>query len=168
MTPELFLKTAIVPGVTYLRDKGIADTLAARRMLLAIPLQESGFLHRRQVVADGTETGPASSFYQMESGPMSGCNELLVNVRLKSFTEQACRDFNVVPTRLGIWQAIQFNDVFAVICARLLLYMLPAALPTLQDDGWNQYVAAWHPGKPHPKTWAAAWATADRVVKAIP
>lgn len=169
MTPTLLLEAGIEPAFTYLRNKfQIADTIAARRQVLCIGLQESRLQHRRQVAADGTETGPASSFWQFESGRMSGCNELLVNPRLMHITKQACADFNVEPTRTGIWQAIQFNDVFAAICARLLLYMLPDALPTTADEGWNQYLRSWHPGQPHPATWSTYWSAADLIVKENP
>ena len=55
------------------------------------------------------------------------------------------------------------NDVMAAVFARLLLWTLPDRLPTADEPerAWSQYLAAWRPGKPHPKTWdayfAAAW-----------
>lgn len=166
MSPELLLKTAIAPALAYLRGAGITDTLAARRMLLAIALQESSLAHRRQVSNDGTESGPAVSFWQCEQ---TGAGHWLLLHKLSGpILRKACADFNVEPTDAGIWNAIRYNDVLAAVVARLNLFVLPSALPEVQELGWQQYINAWRPGKPKPDTWSTNWSAADLVVKANP
>ena len=48
MTPELLLKTAIIPALSLLDPK--LDAPAARAMLIAIALQETGLRARRQML----------------------------------------------------------------------------------------------------------------------
>jgi len=166
MTPELLLSTGIIPALSYLRGHGIPDTLAARRILMAIPMQESGLRHRRQVGNDGTESGAAASFFQFEKG--GGCKGVLTHRGVKEIMLKACADFNLTPTPEGLWEAMRYNDVVAAIAARLLIYTLPKSLPDTQDEGWNQYLSAWRPGKPHLDRWSANWSAADLIVKANP
>lgn len=166
MTPELLLATGIAPALAYLRGAGIQDTLAARRMMVAIALQESNLQHRRQVSADGTESGPAVSFWQCEQ---TGAGHwLLLHKASGPILRKACSDFNVPATDAGIWNAIRYNDVLAAIVARLNLYVLPNMLPEIPELGWQQYINAWRPGKPHPEKWATNWSAADIIVKANP
>lgn len=162
MSPLRLLRAAIVPALTELSLCGIPDTPDARRFMLAIALQESGLKHRRQVIAGGAETGPATSFWQFESG--GGCKGVLTHYLVASCMRGLCADFNVPATPEGLWEAIRFNDVLAAIAVRLLIYTLPSKLPTTADEGWAQYIAAWRPGKPHPQTWAAAWDLATLTV----
>lgn len=166
MTPELLLKSAIAPAVGYLRGMGIADTLAARRLLLAIALQESGLTHRRQVSNDGTESGPAVSWWQCEQ---TGAGHWLLLHRLAGpLLRKACADFNIDATDAGIWTAIRYGDALAAVVARLNIFVLPAPVADSPDLGWQQYTAAWRPGKPIQATWAKNWALADMTVKAFP
>lgn len=163
MTPLRLLRTAIIPALGELALSGIPETVDARRFLLAIAIQESGLKHRRQVVAGGAEAGPAMSFWQFEAG--GGCKGVLEHHIVAPCMRGLCADFNVPTTPQGLWEAMRYQDVLAAIAARLLIYTLPNKLPTTAEDGWKQYVAAWRPGKPHPETWAAAWATATTTVK---
>lgn len=166
MTPKLLLTSAIGPALAYLRDLGIADTLGARRLMVAIALQESGLAHRRQVSGDGTESGPAVSWWQCEQ---TGAGHwLLLHKTAGPMLRKACADFNVPATDAGIWNAIRYNDVLAAIVARLNFFVLPAAVPDDVEWGWKQYLVAWNPGKPRKETWAANWAAADAAVKATP
>lgn len=166
MTPELLLKTAVAPAAAYLRGAGIADTPAARRLMVAIALQESSLQHRRQVSNDGTESGPAVSFWQCEQ---TGAGHWLLLHKLAGpILRKACADFNVDATDAGIWNAIRYSDVLAAIVARLNLFVLPSGLPEVPELGWQQYINAWRPGKPKPDTWAKNWSTADLTVKANP
>lgn len=164
MTPLRLLRTAITPALAELALCGIPNTADARRFLLAIALQESGLKHRRQVVAGGAETGPAASFWQFEPG--GGCKGVLTHYLVAPCMRGLCVDFNVPATPQGLWEAMRYQDVLAAIAARLLVYTLPDKLPTTADEGWRQYIEAWRPGKPHPETWARAWATATDTVKA--
>jgi hypothetical protein len=163
MSPIRLLNLAIVPALAELASRGIADTAAARRFILAIALQESGLAHRRQVVS-GTEDGPAASFWQFEAG--GGCKGVLIHSLTKQHMQDLCAAFNVEPTPQGLWEAMRYHDIIAAAAARLLVYTLPGNLPTTAAEGWTQYTAAWRPGKPHPQTWAGAWDLATLTVGA--
>lgn len=162
MTPQRLLTTGIIPALTELAARGIEDTPAARRFLLAIALQESALAHRRQVVTGGEENGPAVSFWQFEKG--GGCKGVLSHHAVKAHAEALCLAYNVQATPGGLWEAMRFNDVVAAGMARLLVYTLPSALPKSAAEGWAQYLAAWRPGKPHPDRWARNWGIATDVV----
>lgn len=164
MNPIRLLKLAIVPALAELASYGIPDTLEARRFVLAIALQESGLAHRRQVGADGAETGPAASFWQFETG--GGCKGVLSHPSTAKPMQRLCTDFDVAPTPQGLWEAMRYHDTIAAAAARLLIFTLPAKLPTTAAEGWAQYVAAWRPGKPRPQSWAGAWDLATLTVGA--
>lgn len=160
MTPDRLITSAIAPALTELAAQGVPDTLEARRFLLAIALQESALAHRRQVSAGGEEDGPASSFWQFEKG--GGCRGVLTHAGVAPMMRKVCADYNVEPNAPALWEAMRYNDVVAAAAARLLIYTLPSKLPTTQQQGWEQYLAAWRPGKPHLERWAANWALAGR------
>jgi hypothetical protein len=166
MTPQRLLNTGIVPALEELSTLGIPDSVDARRFLLAIALQESNLEHRRQVVANGVEDGPASSFWQFEAG--GGCRGVLDHRSTSARMEKICEAYNVSATSRGLWEAMRYNDVVAAAAARLLVYTLPSKLPTKASDGWMQYLSAWRPGKPHPRTWDAHWANATIATGAKP
>jgi hypothetical protein len=159
MTPQELLDAAIIPALTFLK----LDSLAARHEMLAIALQESGIEHRRQVIADGREAGPAVSFWQFEQG--GGCKGVLSHPATAQRMRLACMERGVLATPATLWEAMKSDDVLGACAARLLLYTLPGQLPKASVDGWAQYVAAWRPGKPKPDTWAAHWQTAGEVVR---
>jgi hypothetical protein len=71
-------------------------------------------------------------------------------------------DLRAVDFEWAVWGAIEHNDLLACGFARLNLWWLPAALPTRDqvDRAWEQYLEAWRPGKPKPRTWAKHWITA--------
>lgn len=158
MEPARLLNTAIIPALAELEKFGIKDTPDARRIVLAIALQESGLRHRRQVVAGGAEAGPASSFWQFEQG--GGCKGVLTHHASGARMTKICEAYNVQPTPAGLWEAMRYQDIVAAAAARLLIFTLPTALPKTEDDGWEQYISGWRPGKPHKQTWAGHWATA--------
>lgn len=162
MTPKRLLTYAIIPALTELDARGIKDSSAARRFVLAIALQESGLNHRRQVVAGGAENGPAASFWQGEKG--GGMILTLKHHATGAHAQALCAAYNVDPTPGGVWEAIRYQDIVAAGLARLLVYTLPGSLPANAAAGWDQYVAAWRPGKPHRATWDGHWETADKVV----
>jgi len=161
MDAKRLLKTAIIPALIELEQYGIKNTLEARRLLLAIALQESGLKHRRQVV-NGEETGAASGYFQFEKG--GGCAGVLAYPRLGTIMQNICSTYGIGQTAQELWTAIQFQDIVAAAAARILIYTLPNDLPKMPEDGWAQYVRAWRPGKPRPETWAGHWATATAEV----
>lgn len=134
------------------------DTPAARVLLLAIGLQESGFEHRRQFVGKPPRPiGPAKSFWQAEIG-----GGMVRGVRLHPTTAGAvralCRARGVLADDAAIWNAIEHDDVLAAGLARLLLWSDPQPLPAMGDvDGaWALYLRTWRPG---------AWSRGDAAAR---
>ncbi len=165
MTPTRLLNEGIKPALAELQASfGVRDTFEARRFLLAIALQESGIDRRRQVTNSGKEDGPASSYWQFEKG--GGCVGVLTHAAVVKTMKTMCINYDIDPTPQGLWEAMRYNDVIAATAARLLIYTLPDKLPTAMQDGWNQYIKAWRPGKPHPQKWANCWTTADAIARA--
>lgn len=159
MTPERLLNTAIYPALNDLAGMGIPSSPEAARFMLAIALQESGLKHRRQVVSGGVENGPAVSFWQGEL--TGGLIDMLARPATKPRMRAICELYNVTPTPAGLWEAIRYQDIVAAATARLLIYTLPTVLPADDIAGWEQYLKAWVPGKPHAATWPANWALAS-------
>lgn len=162
MTPQRLLNTGISPAMAELESIGVRDSVEARRFLLAIALQESRLDHRRQVVAGGSETGPAASFWQFEQG--GGCKCVLTHPASSERMRKVCADYNVLPTPSGLWEAMRYNDIVAAAAARLLIFTLPKRLPKTAEEGWQQYIDAWRPGRPHPSKWQANWGAATLAV----
>lgn len=127
---------------------------SAVAMLIAIGLQETRFLERRQRQADV----PALSFWQFERGESSGFAGVFRHPSTRTIARDVARRLCYTTTDLEqLRRASEHNDVLACAIARLLLWTLPEALP-MQDnpaEGWAQYLAAWRPGDPKPQTWPA-------------
>lgn len=132
------------------------NTAPARAMLLAIGLQESRFLHRRQ-----TNYGPARGFWQFEKAGVRG---VLKHSASRGPAMDVLRALQyehlIAPPSFQIadlHDAIGHNDVLACAFARLLLWTLPGTLAMRgqRDQAWGQYLDAWRPGKPHRATWDA-------------
>lgn len=154
MTLDEITAAGIDPALALLPPK--LDSAEARVMLLTIGLQESRFLHRRQLVGSPPQpTGPAKSFWQGEKG-----GGMVAGVRTHAATKALAAGLyaarGVQSTNQAIWDAIENDDVLAAGLARLLLYSDPGALPRVTDtDGaWQLYLRTWRPGKPHVQTWA--------------
>lgn len=161
MDANRLLRTAIIPAFDELAALGIPDSPQARRFVLAISMQESGLRHRRQVV-NGTESGPASSFWQFEQG--GGCKGVLNHKLTAQRMNLLCQSYNVEPSTSALWEAIRYNDILGAACARLLIYTLPHKLPETAVEGWEQYIEVWRPGKPREETWEDCWTKADKAV----
>ena len=135
------------------------DSQSARAMILTIGLQESRFEHRRQI------RGPARGFWQFETNGVRGVMQHGVTRR----------PINEVLHRLGyradeatnIQPILEHNDILAAAFARLLLWTLPQRLPTPVQpiQGWDQYLDAWRPGKPHSHTWERFYQQAWRYIQ---
>lgn len=144
------------------------DSKAARAHLVAIGLQESKFLSRRQILNNGNP-GPASGFWQFERG--GGVTAVLEHQKTRDLALAVLRRMRYVkgpnPGRVIISTQIihaklEDNDLLAAVFARLLLFQVPARLPQRSEpsEAWRQYLEGWRPGKPHPDTWAAYYAEA--------
>lgn len=134
------------------------DSAEGKAMLIAIAMQESRWDHRRQI------GGPARGFWQFEFGGIKGvlahkASQPLLRAVLDRL------DYDHLPDTS--YAAIEHNDVLAFAYARCLLWTLPAALPERgeTDEGWEQYIEAWRPGKPYRATWDKFYADAWKVVE---
>jgi len=133
------------------------DSAEAKAMLMAIAMQESRFDERRQI------GGPARGFWQFEFGGIKG---VLNHVASKPLIHAVLNrlDYDFAPDIS--YKAIEHNDVLAFAYARCLLWTLPQPLPSATEafEGWEQYLDAWRPGKPHRSTWNAFYAAAWEMV----
>lgn len=155
-----------------LLPSGMANPLADLQ-LLAIGLQESKFEHRQQLISkvvNGVKTlspiGPAVSFWQFEKGRMGGITHVLTHANTRKHAQTVCVHFGVAFDDGSVWEAMRTNDVLGACMARLLLYTDPRSLPAATDTkgAWDCYIRCWHPGKPHPETWAGYHAQARAAV----
>lgn len=130
-------------------------------MILTICLQESKLTARRQV------GGPARGYAQFEQG--GGVTGVFNHPSTAGAVKIVCAALDVSPTIVGIYSALEQNDVLAAALARLLLWTLPNSIPPKENPeaGWLQYIAAWRPGAPHKDTWANNWSHAWAVVDAV-
>jgi hypothetical protein len=130
---------------------------AAKAMLIAIAMQESRWDERRQI------GGPARGFFQFEiAGIRSVLNHRASQPIIHAVLDRL--DYDHAP--LTSFTAIEHNDVLAFAYARCLLWTLPAPLPLRgeADEGWEQYIAAWRPGKPHRASWGKFFSDAWNIV----
>lgn len=149
--------TAITPALALLPAR--MDTAEARVMLLAIALQESRFVHRRQI------GGPARGFWQFEKGSRAsrgGVWGVFLHAASRDHLPALCKARSVACDPDAIYAALEYDDVLAAGVARLLLWTDPKALPQIgeADVAWALYQRTWRPGKPHPQTWPALYAQA--------
>ncbi|WP_043518869.1 hypothetical protein [Achromobacter arsenitoxydans] len=146
MDLKTIIQTAISPALALLPAK--MDSAAGRIQLLTTGLQESLFLHRRQLVGKPPRPiGPAKSFWQGEQG-----GGLVHGVRVHPATRDLAarlyRARGVPADDAAIWDAIEFDDVLAGGLARLLLWSDPRPLPVRGDEegAWALYIRTWRPG----------------------
>jgi len=154
-TPEVIkavIDTAINPALAFLPAH--MDSPAARVLLVAIGLQESGLVNRFQLTDTRGGKGPARGLWQNErgGGVRGVCNS-------SATTEQArllCHERGVSFDPGAIWARLEYDDVLAAGFARLILWADPLPLPNLfdADAGWLCYLRNWRPGKPRPEPWA--------------
>lgn len=162
MTLDTIVSDAITPALALL-PAGM-DTPAARVMLLAIGLQESRFVHRRQI------GGPARGFWQFEKGTRAsrgGVWGVYLHAASKDRLAALCKARSVTCDPDAIYAALEYDDVLAAGVARLLLWTDPKALPPVGDAeaGWALYLRTWRPGRPHPQTWAELYRQAVAQVR---
>ena len=135
-------------------------------MLVAIGLQESRLIHRKQLpLRPGAPFGPARGLWQFERG--GGVTGVLTHPATKTIAAKLCREFDVVPAPSSVWNALAEDDVLAAAFARLLLWADPRPLPTIgaRDEAWACYIRNWRPGKPHRHTWDSLYDAAVQAVR---
>ncbi len=146
MTLDDILANAINPALALLPVTMGGDD--ARVELLAIALQESRLVHRRQMVGSPPRpVGPAKSFWQGELG-----GGMVRGIRLHpataAFAAALCAESGVPNTDAAIWNAIEHDDRLAAGRARLLLWSDPGQMPAASDEegAWQLYLRTWRPG----------------------
>lgn len=155
----VFVRDALAPALALL--PAAMDTPEARVMLLAIGLQESRLVHRRQLVGNPPRpVGPAKGLWQFERG--GGCKGVVEHPASRYWMAKACAARGVQFTATALWNALEHDDVLAAAAARLLLFTDPRRLPHVGDEreAWNLYMRTWRPGKPHRATWPSLYAQA--------
>lgn len=163
MTPDRMLRL-IDEGLDYLVGQGGPQPSdAARRIMLAIALQESGpMLDARYQNSPSNTPGPARGFWQFEQG--GGVAGVLAHPASGAIVNRCCVDHAIVPQAAAVWRALEGHDKIAVVFARMLLFTDPRALATTQQEAWDYYVRNWRPGKPHPENWPNNWRIASDTV----
>lgn len=146
------VRTYLQPGLDLLPHR--MDSFEARLLLLAIGLQESRFLYRRQL-----PQGPARGWFMFEPIGVRGVLEHPATRPLAHDMAAMLGYESATPQEL--WAAIQHNDALACVFARLALWRHPDPLPQTAPEGWRYYLEIWRPGKPHEHTWAGFWKDAS-------
>ena len=133
-----------------LSNRPVMEDARAEVMLLAIGLQESNFLHRRQV------GGPARGYWQFEKN--GGLNGILRHQSTGGYAAAVLEELDIGRTLDAAWDALPYSELLAAACARLLLYSDPRPLPAVTNAtaAWEMYLRNWRPGKPGPNRWASA------------
>lgn len=146
--------SAVAPALELLPE--VMGTPRAEVMLLAIGLQESRLIHRRQI------GGPARGFWQFEDGRLSGLAGLFTLRSTERHMRALCAARKVEFHRTAVYNQLEHDDVLAAGVARLLLWSDPQALPEIGNAqaAWELYIRTWRPGKPHRGTWDALYAQA--------
>jgi hypothetical protein len=142
---------AIVPAFALLPAR--MSSPEAEAMLLAIGLQESSLIHRRQI------GGPARGLWQFEFGGVRG---VLLHPLSRPHVLAACEARGLKASVAAIHGALEYDDILAAAFARLLLWTDPAPLPAVGEvaKSWDYYLRTWRPGKPHRNRWDACYAQA--------
>lgn len=156
MTLDDITKTAILPALSLI---GVKNTQEALVEMLAIGLQESRFIYRRQI------GGPARSFWQFEQG--GGVKGVLNHVATQAKARALCSAREVEATPAAVYNRLEHDDVLGAGFARLLLLSDPRPLPALgkAEEAWAYYLRNWRPGKPHPQTWPGFYQQALEYVR---
>jgi len=111
MDLKKIIDTGISPALALL--PAAMDTQAARVMLLAIGLQESRFLHRRQI------GGPARGFWQFEKGTRAsrgGVWGVYLHAASRNHLAALCKARSVACDPDAIYAALDYDDVLAAGC----------------------------------------------------
>lgn len=156
MTPELLLKTAIIPALSLLDPR--LDTPEARALLICIALQESGLRARRQMLEAGkpwweSRPGAANGLFMFERD--GGVRGVMRHPAASAIVLPVIDALLYPRDPYAVHEALIHNDVLACVLARALLYSTPDAMPRPNeaDKGWSIYLKAWRPGKAHPEAW---------------
>lgn len=134
----------VLPATRDLLPPAMFVSPRAWAMLIAIGLQESKFLERRQL-----GHGPARGFWQFERG--GGTKGVIQHPDTRELAAKVLRDLrypHLVGKAREVHYALHDNDVLACAFARLLLWTVPGSLPSRHNPvtAWQQYLEGWRPG----------------------
>lgn len=161
--PGRFLVEFMEPALVEL--VGISDRPQmasddSKRFLLAVALQESRLLYRKQL-----NSGPARGFWQCEVNPKAAIGGVLDHKQAGAWLREACAYYSIPAQRTVIWEAVTYHDRLATIVARLTLWCDPFLVPRTEAGAWECYAErTWKPGKPKVSTWPRNWAVAGATV----
>lgn len=156
MTPAECNALVITPALKMLPVK--MDTPAARRMLLAIGLQESELRYRRQI-----PTGPAKGLWQFERG--GGVAGVLAHPQSALYAQTICEAREIPAEVATVYHSLECDDVLAAAFARLLLWTDPDRLPDDMMQGYYCYSRTWRPGAKRPDDWPDNWRLASEALE---
>jgi hypothetical protein len=163
MTPETFLSTVLVPGLTWMTSivgpkPGLTvdwqDDAPARLLLCTIAGQESAW----ENVQQGGD-GPGRGYFQFEP---ETCGELLVNSVSHAMMFKVCAALKIEATETVVYGALLADPKLQVAMARFDLWCDRAPLPAYGDEmaAWETYLRIWRPGKPSLERWSGNYLAA--------
>lgn len=162
MTPAFLLTEIVDPGLSFLAKVCGLKPLPSDEadvMLVSIAGQEGNWKDRYQ-----NNGGPARSFWQFETGGVTG---VLNHSVTGPMAVAVCNALDISSYATSVYTAMAWNDHLAVIMARLLLYTSPAKLPDIGDvtGSFAYYEHLWRPGLPGPGRWPAIYAASITTIK---
>lgn len=154
-------RTAIEPALRLLPE-GMGGA-RAEVMLLAIGLQESGFVQRRP------DIGPERGFWRARP------DDDMVGIVLRHpfsapLAVAACDARRVPPIEERVFAALEHDDVLAAAFARLLLHSEGERLPPVGEvaDAWTLYCRIWRPAQEQRQSWDRSYALAMDALAFLP
>ncbi|MEO5811539.1 MAG: hypothetical protein ABIU96_03885 [Rhodanobacter sp.] len=151
--PSTALTRIIDPALAMLPAKLGGD--AARVLLLAIALQESGLRRRMQPGEDA-----ARGLWPFAQDGV--VRKLLMHPSTCDVAAALCACCGVDASAGGVYSCLVADDLLSCGFARLNLYTDAAPLPAPDNSmgAWACYVRVWTPDKPRPRDWVDNYATA--------
>lgn len=137
MSLAIIHRDALTPALALLPER--LRSREAQALLLAIGLQESLLIHRRQI------RGPARGLLQFELGGVRG---VLEHRASRDLARTLCAARDVQPTPEAVYAALEHDDILAMAIGRLLLWTDPRPLPAIGQaaEAWALYLRTWRPG----------------------
>lgn len=153
MTPDVYLRTAVLPAFSLLPSR--MRSPEAQAAVTAFAIQETDLKARRQL-----EDGPARSHLQFE---LSGLLGVLTHPASTIYAAALVNELDYADLTPGeLLAAMEYDAVLAAGMGRLNLLRDPEPLPGRGDEwlGWSLYLRMWAPGKPRVEKWLGSWARA--------
>jgi hypothetical protein len=159
VAPADLLTSLVIPACEWCQtNAAIPNRVNARRLMIAIALQESACSVRQQ-----TGVGPACSFWQFE---INGIDGVMRHPASDVAAALACKVADMAFNDVWLHSAFAdpSGDWIAAVFARLLIWTDRDPLPSTEEDGWSAYEKLWRPGKPRRNDWSRVWDDATATV----